>query len=444
MKKNYDKSLSYKMRLLLAYKDVLRNHSSFVFNKYSSEYRTHQNEAAHRLKDKWQAASEGGKPVEVAFLITIPGMWKVDYLFKAMEKDCHYHPYAVIYPYSVFKGFSKEETETTLEKTRAFIESKGFEYVIPRGNDGKWQDITKTLKPDIVFFSTPYKDIPPQYYIYNFKDTFNCYVPYGLTIMNTYKNNYDLIFHNLTGVYFLESAFNKKMAQKYARNHGSNVEVVGYLPSEVFLRPDYSPADVWKKQEKPKKRVIWAPHHTIETETDWSMFLSCCDDMVELAKKYKESIQFAFKPHQLLKFKLVQLWGEEKTDFYYRQWSEMENTQLEESSYVDLFLTSDAMIHDSGSFTLEYLFTQKPVMYLAKSEAFKDRFSEEGAKAFMCHYLGRSVQEIDGFLENVVLEGKDDKEKDRKLFYNTVLRPDDSVLPSEKVLQILHDKIFEN
>lgn len=443
-KKSYDTSLLYKIKLLFAYKDLLRNHVPCFFGHYVNNFHKRQIEAAHRLLPKWNAVEQGGKPLDVAFILTIPGMWKVDYLFKAMQDDPHYHPYVVICPYSVYKGFSYEEVESTLEKTRVFIEHKGFEYIIPRDKKGKWYDIKKTNNPDIVFFTTPYKDINPQYYIYNFRDTLTCYVSYGFSSLNLFKINYDLIFHNLLGIYFLETDLNKKSAEQYARNHGVNVAVSGYPGTEVFLRDDYSPHNAWKYQSNEKKKIIWAPHHTIDKTLELSTFLLRCDDMLALAEKYKDKVQFAFKPHQLLKFKLQQEWGQEKTDAYYNKWASMENTQLEETSYIDLFLTSDAMIHDCGSFTTEYLFTHKPVMYLTHDKHFKERFSPFGLEAFECHYKGDSVSEIENFIKNVVLDGDDPKKTQRDAFFTQYLQPIDGNLPSQMILKIIKQLIFNN
>ena len=181
--KNPDTSLLYKLRLLWAYKDLLRNHVPFVTRRYIESFRQSQLAAAHGLKDK--------DLIDVAFMLTIPGMWKVDDLFKAMQKNPRFHPYVVIYPYSVFKGFSKDEVEDTLERTRHFISDKGYEYVIPRDENGRWQDIKRTLHPDMVFFTTPYKDIPPQYFVYNFRNVLTYYVSYGFSSLSTYRVNFD-------------------------------------------------------------------------------------------------------------------------------------------------------------------------------------------------------------------------------------------------------------
>ena len=160
-----------------------------------------------------------------------------------------------------------------------------------------------------------------------------------------------------------------------------------------------------------------------------------------MAELFLEEIQFAFKPHQVLKFKLQQLWGNEKTEQYYRRWDSLENTQLVSDGYVDLFLTSDAMIHDSGSFTTEYLFTRKPVMYLCRDTDMKSKFNEFGIHSFDCHYHGKTANDIESFLREVVLEGKDPMRPQREQFFEDYLKPKDGLLPSQKILKVLEETI---
>ncbi len=422
-----DKSIKYRLRLVWAYKDVLRCHVPIISRKYVKNFRLSQIAAANLLKGK--------EILNVAFFLTNPGMWKCDYLFRAMKDSSKYHPYVVIYPYSTYKGFDKKEVSAALDRTRRFIEEKGFEYVIPFDEKhGKWLDVKKTLSPDIVFFSSPYKDHLPRYFVYHFRDILTCYVPYGFSSLKMYSVTYDLMFDNLVGLHFLETDIHRQLAAQYSRNKAENVVVTGYPGTEVFLRKDYQPKNAWKPQEKIKRKVIWAPHHTIDSSLALSTFFLRCDDMVALAEKYRDSIQFAFKPHQLLKFKLQQIWGEERTKNYYEQWATMENTQLEETNYVDLFMTSDAMIHDCGSFTTEYLFVNKPVMYLTHDEHFAERFNPFGQKSFQCHYRGGDVQAIEDFLQKVVLEGNDPKRADRQALFEQYLQPIDGMMPSERII----------
>lgn len=422
------------LRVMLAYHDLVLNHFKPVTCRYLEQFRKSQLAAAHRLRGKEQ--------LEVAFFLTIPGMWKVDELFKAMQQDSHYHPFVVVYPYAVYKGYDEEEIQKTLERTRAFVEEKGYEYVIPY-DEGRhqWVDLKTLRKPDVVFFSSPYKDSYPKYYIYNFRDILTCYVSYGFVTLELSELNYDLIFHNVVGLYFLETELHQKMSARTARNKGINTVVTGYPATEVFLREDHIPKNLWKPQSKPKKKVIFAPHHSIDNPQYPSVFLEVCDEMLVMAERFKDEIQFVFKPHQVLKFKLQQLWGMEKTEAYYKKWDSMENAQLVNDGYVDLFLTSDAMIHDSGSFTTEYLFTQKPVMYLCRNTEMKDKFNEFGIHSFDCHYQGRTALDVERFLQEVVLEGNDPMKPDRDRFFEDYLKPKDGLLPSQKILKILEEVI---
>ena len=250
-----------------------------------------------------------------------------------------------------------------------------------------------------------------------------------------------MVFHNLVGLFFLETEVHQQLAKKNARNKGFNTIVSGYPATEIFLDKDFKPKDLWKPQSKGKKRIIYAPHHSIDKASYPSVFLETCEDMLKIAEKYADSVQFVFKPHQLLKFKLQQIWGIDKTEEYYRRWDSMENTQLVADGYEDLFLTSDALIHDCGSFTTEYLFTKKPVMYLCRNTDMTDKFNEFGIKSFEQHYHGHAVSEVEEFIEEVVINGKDPLENQRELFFNEYLMPKDGILPSQRILQTIENVI---
>jgi CDP-glycerol glycerophosphotransferase (TagB/SpsB family) len=238
----------------------------------------------------------------------------------------------------------------------------------------------------------------------------------------------------------LETPIHKDLAFKYSRNKAANAVVSGYPETEVFLSKENA-VDYWKPQPKPKKRVIYAPHHSVDFDNN-ATFMENGEAILALAEKYADDIQFVFKPHQLLKFKLQQIWGNEKTEEYYRRWESLGNTQLVSDGYVDIFLTSDALIHDCGSFTIEYLFTQNPVMYLCKTEDMSEKFNDFGIKAFNCHYHGHTVDDIERFLHEVVVGGNDSMKVERQQFYDNYLKPKDGMLPSQKILQIIENTIL--
>lgn len=433
-KMNVESPLVYEFRILFHYPDVIRTHVPFLYHWWIKWARKRTLQGAQRLQGKGR--------IEVAFILAVPGMWKLDYVFKAMQQSEHYHPYIVIIPYTVFKSYSAEENEKTIQRTAAFAKEHGFEYIIPRDEKtGKWIDIKKTLNPDIVFFTCPYKDMEGKYHAYHFVDRLTCYVSYGFTSMKLFKNNFDKMAINMAGCYFLETPIHKRFAEQYSHAKGRNCYVTGYPGCEMYLRNDYQPKQVWRKQECPKKRVIWAPHHTIDGTFSVSTFLDVCDIMLEMTKKYTDCVQFAFKPHQLLKFKLIEMWGEERTNAYYKQWETLPNCQLEEGDYVDLFIGSDAMMHDSCSFTTEYLYQRKPVLYLLKNNPL-DVFNDFGIMSFNQHYHGCTREDIERFIEDVVLGGNDPKKESREQFFKDYLGPYNGALPSENIMKTI-DSLIE-
>ena len=67
-----------------------------------------------------------------------------------------------------------------------------------------------------------------------------------------------------------------------------------------------------------------------------------------------------------------------------------------ETEYVELFKSSDALIHDCGSFMAEYLVTNKPVLFLEKNnykieELDKQDGDEAGIKSVMIRVIGKNA-----------------------------------------------------
>ena len=155
-----------------------------------------------------------------------------------------------------------------------------------------------------------------------------------------------------------------------------------------------------------------------------SNFLWMADLMVDIAKHNQGSLQIAFKPHPKLRTKLYQHpdWGKEKADEYYGLWAQMPNTQLETGSFIDLFKSSDAMVHDSSSFQIEYLYVNKPVMFVMQQKTENDA-TEISRRAIECHYIGQNVEDIKNFVA-MVLKGEDTMREKREQFFQQYLLPE--------------------
>jgi hypothetical protein len=312
---------------------------------------------------------------------------------------------------------------------------------------GKWLNVKKEIKPDIVFFSVHWNLTRPEYKIQTYNRILTCYSTYTFVISHLYQGYFNQEMHNLVWKYFVETTAHQKIAQKYAQNKGTNVVVSGYPGMDILLQKDYQPVNVWKINDKKIKRIIWSPHHTIQefgATLDYSTFLNYCDFMFDLANKYRDQIQIAFKPHPILRSKLSldAVWGKEKTEKYFQKWANLPNGQLNEGEYFDLFATSDGLINDSSAFVIEYLYTGKPMMFLKNDDSVGERMNEIGREALTKLYIGKHKEDIERFITEVILENNDPMKNDRNQFFNNTIKPPNNVLASQNIYNHIKSEIF--
>ncbi|MGL5000431.1 MAG: CDP-glycerol glycerophosphotransferase family protein [Cetobacterium sp.] len=423
--------------------EKIKNKISEVRNKNRLKEEQILIERQLKINEELEKKLKGKEKIKVAFFVIHNSVWKFDNLYLLMEKNLKFEPLIVICPYMIY---GEERMLEDLEKTENVFKKKGYRYINTYDKkDKKWLDIKKELNPEIIFFTNPYETLTKdEYYIKNFEDTLCCYTNYAYNTCSEYEMFYNSLFHNLLWRKFEETPIHLKIAQKYSRIKGRNSVCIGYPGIEPFLKKDKIEDKSWKKTGKKQKKIIWAPHHTLSTDAllNWSTFERYSKFMLELAKKYSENIQFSFKPHPILKSKLEILWGKEKTEEYYKQWENGENTQLEEGSYEELFLTSDAMIHDCGSFSVEYLYTLKPVCRPVNvNKDIDESLNEFGKMVYNLHYKALNEMDIIAFIENVI-KNNDPMLKDRIKFYNQYLINEDNELPSQKIIKELEKYIM--
>jgi len=387
------------------------------------------------------------KRIKVAYLLIHSANWKYEALYKLMELDDMFEPTVFICPYTM-QG--DEIMRQELSRTYESAKKQGYNVINTLNKEtGEWLDIKRTYDPDIIFFTNPWNLTKPQYLITNYLNYLTCYVPYGFKNSYLYEAHFNSQMQNFVWKFFLETEIHKKLSKKYAQNKSYNTIVTGYPGMDKFLQKDYRPKDVWKIKDKKIKRIIWAPHHTIPgygATLDYSTFLDYADSMLDIANRYSNKIQIAFKPHPILRGKLSknEVWGKKKTDEYYRKWATLPNGQLEEGEYLDLFITSDGMIHDSSSFVIEYLYTTKPVMFLFRNNNISNHFNEIGRKAISSLYHGEKFRDIEIFINEVILNGYDKKYNDRVELFNSIIKPPNNISASENIFNYLKSILKNN
>lgn len=351
------------------------------------------------------------KRISVVFAVSNLASWKTERLYQLMVNHPRFEPMLAI----VIQPSNDSRVEL-----RQYFRKQGY----PFRELAEDETICRTLKPDIIFFQHPYEHyyVPAHSFECNSRALF-CYVIYSMrSSTEEWATNVPLVNH-CWQVYY-ENRLNLETYRKLNKNHAVNGLATGLPVMDEMLTPKELVADTWKPSPG-KKRIIFAPHHTINPE-DWmqlSTFMTTGPLMLELAEKYSDRVQWAFKPHPWLRGKLETFWGKEATDDYYRRWEQVEWSQLEAGTYLGLFKHSDAMIHDCGSFTMEYLFTGNPVMYLERPGAdYSKGYNEMHIRAHALHYHGHNREDIEQFILNVI-NGTDPLKPEREKYRRDYLIP---------------------
>jgi len=414
----------------------------YNFTKLRALYELYLIKSAPKKHQKALQIIRKKEKVKVAFFLIHESVWKYDVLFDLMLKHPRFEPQIFVCP---AVNFGMENMLFEMNKSFEAFKKKGFNPIKTYNEaTGEYLDVKKTFSPDIVFYTNPYEGLQDyRYYITQFSDTLTCYVPYAIMMVD-FEFIYNLKFHNLVWRIFSETPIHKEIASQKQKTKSQNSVLTGY-PGFDQLLINKKPNDaVWKNKNPNLKKIIWAPHHSMDELNKVANFLEYYDFFFELADKYSDKIQIAFKPHHLLRIKLEQeYWGKEKTDIYYNKWAKLANGQCENGDYIDLFLTSDALIHDCGSFMAEYLITEKPSLFMVRNESVMEHWNTFGKKVIAAHYQSRNKEQLINFIENVVLNKNDWMKEERNNFVQTNLIPKNKLTASENILEYLEDQIFK-
>lgn len=380
--------------------------------------------------------------IKIAFFLLNVDTWKLDSLYWSFQNHPRFEPIVIICP---FIGKGDDFMKSELKKGIDYCTLKKYNH-FEAYNELKAKDVKSIIKPDIVFFTNPNRLTFDALLIDNYLNKLTCYVPYSFRIDTLYEYEFNSRMVNLTWLNFYESNIHRKLAKKYADNRGENVIVTGFPFLDGYKNNNNKNENgVWKTFNKNIKRIIWAPHWTIKgfqnTGLDWSCFLEYHQLILDLAREFKDEIQFALKPHPFLKKILADesLWGIEKTNKYFDEWRRLDNCQYINGDYIELFKESDALIHDSGSFMTEYLALNKPVAYTISENSIDDRFNEFGQKVLKGHELINSKNELRGFILDLLNNEDKLKGKREEIIIENNLQS--SELISNKIVEIINNKI---
>ncbi len=368
------------------------------------------------------------KRIRFLFILQELSQWKTEMLYKAMLKHPRFEPILGVAPCMENPGAEQRVVDYCLKK--------GYEFVLLSPQ----KTISQQLAVDIIAHQKPYSDsIHPLHQINANAKVPTVYIPYFLsTITEGWLVNPRNCL--LAWRQFVDSESCRKEWERVNRLHGINYAVTGLPFMDELSLPREQWQDVWPNKDK-RKRIIYAPHHTIGAYhmdgIGYSTFLEYYDYMLKLRDKYKEQVYFVFKPHPRLYKNLLDLWGKEKTEEYYRSWIMPGYSHVEEhNDYLALLKHSDAMIHDCASFTIEYLFMDNPVMFLTLDEHHADNLNATSKRAYSLHYKGRSRTDIEEFIVSVI-NGNDPLVNERVTFKKEFLATPNGKSACDNIINVI-------
>lgn len=343
--------------------------------------------------------------IKVIFLVIHGSVWKMDAVFKKMLVSPLFDPWILVCPYVSYGG---ERIWEDMRQAFEYFEGKGYPIISAYNErEQRWIGLGE-IEPGIVFFTNPHNLTRKEYYQDAYLNYLSCYVPYHHEV-GRYGGDgaqYNQGFHNAMWKIYVPHDDSLQTYKRVSMAQGRNVIVSGYPAMEELLekKAGGSYRDPWKTNDG-RCRVIWAPHHTIDDAVlPYSNFLRYAKKFKEFSELRKGEVVWSFKPHPLLKTKLYRhaCWGKDETDAYYKYWECQSHTQLNEGEYTNLFLSSDAMIHDSGSFLAEFLYAEKPVMYLLSENNRGEYYNDFGRAALDACEIGYCFDNIVGFVDGLL------------------------------------------
>ncbi len=378
---------------------------------------------------------KGKSKIKIAFLNNYASTWACTRLYKMLEEDDRFEPYILVVP---FYNGTEITIMDTYKKTSEYFREHGYKtimgYDVVNKRHLEWSEIDV---PDIIIHQHPhYKGIRDTFYFYNIPlSVLNIYIPYAFMANNDYALQYNQMSHLLYWKIFCETTAQKKLFEDYCDIGDAHVIVSGYAKMDTLLdnTPVKSAEKIWKMPPNIKAdnivKIIYAPHHSLYSGLfGYATFDKNYMDIYQLACKYADSTSWIIKPHPLLRKQAVVeglFQNEQEFDNYIAMWDNLPNARsVGDEPYFDIFKSSDGMIFDSQSFRTEYIYVNKPSLYLKRrGHNYEMSFDRIGLEVLDILYSveGDDIDGIENFIQDVLLSKNDYKRKGRENFYKNYL-----------------------
>lgn len=375
-----------------------------------SDYNFYLREAHRQALNLIQKKIENGEKVKIAFQASFLATWTGDELLKYFIDDRRFDV-------TVVTAWQTNGSKEEIPPLNEHFKSMGV----------SWKFADGTVHPgnyDIVIYTAPYigllkdwgeKDIP--------LSTLVCHIPYGIYIAQIQQSQFNLFIHGINWKNYTTSKFYLMLADKYCRIRKYGMVYSGYPKLDNAYNPKCGEEAEWKiVKENDVKKIIYAPHHSLMGgAVSYSTFASNKDYMLQYAREHAATTSWVYKPHPLLRISSVKSGifpSEAEYDAYVDEWRSLPNAIVAEGGYLPYMASSDAMILDSVSFLAEYMYFNKPLLFLTRKSQTVNEFGEQ-IKDVLYQTPGENLEGIRHFLEKTIYE--DSKRREREKFFSEYL-----------------------
>lgn len=343
------------------------------------------------------------EPVSVVFFFQSPETWASwESVWSAFEADPRADVTIVRLPF-------QHDASDDPEKGRRFLADRNLPFV-----DFSAYDL-ESAAPDIVFLQNPYDSTRPDSHSAARLASLGlrlAYIPYGLEVGAGDQNlrwQYDLDLQRLAWRVFVRASRHRRMFARYCQAGSAHVVVTGHPKLDRYEGGHLTERRGRLAEALGERRaILWTPHFSVE-DGGWSTFRQYGDAILSLFEQ-RHDLVLIVRPHPLF-FPRLRSVDEAAERAFRARVEASQNIVLDEAfDYAEAFACSDALMADAGSFLLEYLPTEKPVLYLHQAQG--PGLNEEGS-VVEGYYQAHQIEDIESFVDLVAR--RLDPMKDRRV-----------------------------
>ena len=357
--------------------------------------------------------------IKICFVLYEVAMWCGDDLYNYFAQDERYEPtvYLCLRLDQAENEFIVKDFMNGVEQ----LKSRGMNVVVLREDD---VDIPAQ---DVIIYLVPYLYRLPHAFTLEemTMQSLIVHIPYALDVVLHDKAFYSQKLFLVAWKLFFTSVAQREIYGEKSITGIPRGVCGGYPRMDHFFKNRSEFHFDWKMARPDAKKIIWAPHHSIPDDSliKGATFQWNYKFLYEFAKNHPET-SWVVKPHPNLVYQTIaaKIFPDvEAYEEYLQAWDDLPNARVYTGAYYqDVFATSDGMIHDSCSFTAEYQYANRPMIYLTRET---QKFNKLGEEILNISYLvdGKDFEGIAAMIQRVIIEGDDYRAAERKEIFDKYL-----------------------